>query len=496
MTSQGYALARAELIRALTAYSGITTSDGAADGTTLVDSNLIGRNDFITEKAILIVSGDAQNEDKGAASFNNVNGTITLQGTGFSAKIVTGTIYRILNISSVEIEVGAIAAALGNIGADMSAVTQSDAASLAAYIKQLKEHYRAHDQTRICLVVPDLANLASDLPNTAIKAELDKMGSVSLLDQTGVDGGQEDWEVYDLVVVGSNDYAAFVNTNIDDLILYHGPIMVCNRDVAMHLKIGATQTQSASDTNEYCQTIANRVMQLIFGSVGEKVLFDSAQVSDRLDMSDADLTEQVLMVDAAVDDNTKVVVGWLPAESPDAETYELNDGSTLPSGRLFTGCFVHADHLTDLGKSLLRRLARNLTQAHLHPLSVQVKRGYQEDIPDTDVSDTATTTEADCVLLELGPKISRKYCLRNLRIKAQADPAANTMTVRLYEYFEGDLVEVDSFAIATGNWGTYHPLMDMFGVPEVHSDAIKVTCEMSADTLAVKATYSYAEAKK
>ncbi|GAJ15473.1 unnamed protein product, partial [marine sediment metagenome] len=83
-----------------------------------------------------------------------------------------------------------------------------------------------------------------------------------------------------------------------------------------------------------------------------------------------------------------------------------------------------------------------------------------------------------------------------LRIKAQADPATNTMTVRLYEYFEGSLVEVDSFAIATGNWGTYHSLMDMFGVPEVHSDAIKVTCKMDAGTLEVKATYSYAEAKK
>ncbi|MBA7585910.1 hypothetical protein ES708_27902 [subsurface metagenome] len=443
------------------------------------------------------MSGDAQNEDKGAASFNNVNGTITLQGTGFSAKIVTGTIYRILNISSVEIEVGAIAAALGNPTGNMSAVTQGEAASLAAYLIQFREHYRAHDQTRICLVVPDLANLASDLPNTDIKAELDLIGSVSLLDQTGVDGGQEDWDAYDLVVVGSNAGGyTFTNSNIDDLILFHGPIMVCNRDVAMHLKMGATQTQSASDTDEYCKTIANRVMQLIFGSVGEKVLFDSAQVSDRLDMSDADLTEQVLMVDAAVDGNTKVVVGWLPAESVDAETYELNDGSTIPSGRLFAGCFVHADHLTTLGKSLLRRLARNLTQTHLHPLSVQVKRGYQEDIPDTDVSDTATTTEADCVLLELGPKISRKYCLRNLRIKAQADPAANTMTVRLYEYFEGSLVEVGSFDIDTGNWGTYHSLMDMFGVPEVHSDSIKVTCTMDAGTLAVKATYSYAEAKK
>ncbi|MBA7680110.1 hypothetical protein ES703_88418 [subsurface metagenome] len=70
------------------------------------------------------------------------------------------------------------------------------------------------------------------------------------------------------------------------------------------------------------------------------------------------------------------------------------------------------------------------------------------------------------------------------------------MTVRLYEYFEGSLVEVGSFDINTGNWGTYHSLMDMFGLPEVHSDSIKVTCEMDAGTLAVKATYSYAEAKK
>jgi len=105
MTSKGYALAREELIRALTAYSGITTFDGAADGTTLVDSNLIGRNDFITEKTIVITSGDAQSEDKGAAAFNNVNGNITLQGTGFSAQIKKGTTFRVLNISSIEIDV-------------------------------------------------------------------------------------------------------------------------------------------------------------------------------------------------------------------------------------------------------------------------------------------------------------------------------------------------------------------------------------------------------
>jgi len=108
MASKGHALSREALIRTLTAYSGITTADGAADGTTLIDSNLIGRNDFVSEKTILIMSGDAKDEDKGATSFDNSDGKITLQGTGFSAQIKAGTIYRILNISTTEIDVAAI----------------------------------------------------------------------------------------------------------------------------------------------------------------------------------------------------------------------------------------------------------------------------------------------------------------------------------------------------------------------------------------------------
>ena len=117
MRNQGFALARAELVRVLTAYSGITTADGLADGTTLVDSNLID-NGFIApaaipEKTVLIFTGDARGEDKGSASFSNITGTITLQGTGFSAQIKAGTIYRILNISSVEIDVATINTKLG-----------------------------------------------------------------------------------------------------------------------------------------------------------------------------------------------------------------------------------------------------------------------------------------------------------------------------------------------------------------------------------------------
>ncbi|GAH30293.1 unnamed protein product, partial [marine sediment metagenome] len=118
MASKGHALSRDALIRTLTAYSGITTEDGAGDGTTLVDSNLIDRNDFVSEKTILIMSGDAKDEDKGATSVDTdgngkiIDGIITLQGNGFSAQIKAGTIFRVLNISTVEMDVARIEAKL------------------------------------------------------------------------------------------------------------------------------------------------------------------------------------------------------------------------------------------------------------------------------------------------------------------------------------------------------------------------------------------------
>lgn len=117
MMDRGHALSRDELIRVLTAYTGIATTDGAVGGGTLIDANLINNPlvvpAAIPEKTILILTGTSAGEDKGAASFNNVNGTITLQGTGFNTQILAGTVYRILNISSVEIDVNIINTKIG-----------------------------------------------------------------------------------------------------------------------------------------------------------------------------------------------------------------------------------------------------------------------------------------------------------------------------------------------------------------------------------------------
>ena len=137
MVSKGHALAREALVRTLTAYSGITTADGAFDGTTMIDSTLIGRNDFISEKTILIMSGDAVNEDKGSLSFNSVTGEITLQGTGFSAQIKAGTVFRVLNISTTEIDVANINAKIG-INTDPPGTT-----TVFARLRQIIDTYLA-----------------------------------------------------------------------------------------------------------------------------------------------------------------------------------------------------------------------------------------------------------------------------------------------------------------------------------------------------------------
>ncbi|GAI30861.1 unnamed protein product, partial [marine sediment metagenome] len=112
MAGKGHALSRDELVRALIAYTGTTTDDGNIGGTTLQDRHLIGSNDFISNKTILIGSGAAAIEDSGAVSFAPGTGIIEVSDA-FSVQIKAGTLFRILNISTVEIDVDVINTKIG-----------------------------------------------------------------------------------------------------------------------------------------------------------------------------------------------------------------------------------------------------------------------------------------------------------------------------------------------------------------------------------------------
>jgi len=108
------ALDRDAILRALSSFYGITTADGNIGGTTLFCSTLIGSNDFITNKSILLQSGLSIYEDNGATGFNPLTGQITV-GTAFSSPVLAGTGFYVLNTAAVDIApiVAAIAANQG-----------------------------------------------------------------------------------------------------------------------------------------------------------------------------------------------------------------------------------------------------------------------------------------------------------------------------------------------------------------------------------------------
>ncbi len=477
MTNIGYALARADLIRTLTAYNGITTADGAADGTTFIDRNLINSPIIsaaaIPEKTILIMSGNAKGGDKGSTSFDNITGTVALQGTGFAAQIKAGTIYKILNISSVEIDVATINT---NIG---TATDDGDAATLFAKAKKIILGVHTH----ILLVVADASAPDAD-KDTALKDLLEAQGyEVVVADPTDIAGNLE--LAFDFIVVSGS---ITVDNNLGNLRDAGCPVICHSAAVAVSnnvFSLGANAGTEADQTD--IEIITNTLIWLITTGTGDLAVTASATISHMQTKAANALKIAETSVGSG---NTYHTMVRLLQNVEDDSGYAAN----------FDRYFIGVIDFT-LANAVFKALMVVLWEHVLHEvrfseLVVTPKRVYQEQIPDTDVSDTATTTETECILLEKGPKNNRRFCLRDFRLKVQADPSPDTMTVRLYEYFEGSLTEVDSFDIDTTLWGTYHSLMDMFGVPEVHSDAIKITCQMDANSYAVKATYSYAEARK
>lgn len=104
--------------------------------------------------------------------------------------------------------------------------------------------------------------------------------------------------------------------------------------------------------------------------------------------------------------------------------------------------------------------------------------------------DAVLAAEADILHLAVA---DTRYIIRSLRLKC-ANPGVETVTVRLYELVNDGLVEVDSFDITAANFGTYHSLMDMFGLPHLAGDELQVTVQATAaGPYEVTGQYSHAQ---
>jgi len=114
--------------------------------------------------------------------------------------------------------------------------------------------------------------------------------------------------------------------------------------------------------------------------------------------------------------------------------------------------------------------------------------------PGIAISDIATTTENDCIIIDLN-SVGHVYRLEHLRIKSADPTGVITVTVNLYEEINDVETKVDFSIINTDNYGTYFSLMDLFGLDNVKGDLIKVTCLASAGSgVAILGQYGYADA--
>jgi len=136
----------------LVSWDSVTTADGNAGGISLIDSGLIGSNDFITDQVTVIILGGAANlERQLCTAFNPATGEVDF--SPLSAQIVAGTPYRLTGLMSPEVSVAGLAADLavplpnsannvlmrdvvGN-KTDTPVSTVSATASLMAYMKAI-----------------------------------------------------------------------------------------------------------------------------------------------------------------------------------------------------------------------------------------------------------------------------------------------------------------------------------------------------------------------
>ncbi|MBA7608866.1 hypothetical protein ES703_16050 [subsurface metagenome] len=483
MASRGHALSRDALIRTLTAYSGITTADGAFDGTaTLIDSNLIGRNDFIKEKTILIMSGDAKDEDKGATDFDNSDGKITLQGTGFSHKIKAGTIFRILNISSIEIDVANIDAKIG------TAADAGDLATLFARANKIVLPTHAH----ALLVVHNAANLDADLDEALRDWMLDLGYEVIVADPADVAANLA-VDAFDFIVISGSCVVGDAG-NLANLRTADAPLLCHSAAIAESaLFLGATA--GSEDTQTQIEIVNNSPAWLIEQALGDLTVTASVAIQTL----ETEAANAIVIGEEATVTGTDLTIIKLPQG-------EQDDGSPTYApfyDRYFNGVADYTN-ANAVWKALMAGFLHHmLHEKRFGEGTVQLKRAYQEKIPDVDFSKTAIDTalgsdppSADAAnsIVDLDQRVNLTYVLRSLWVNITSFGGGTEMTFQLWVMLNGSVVSVDSVVISALG---IQNLMYIFGLLEVHADGIWITAIVDAgSTGACEGTYRYAEARK
>jgi hypothetical protein len=404
------------LKEALVVYKGVTTSAGAAGGTTLVCSDLTSKADW-NGNQVIVTSGDYEGQ---ARDINGVTtgGTIT-PATAFSGQIASGVTFVVTGIRTVPAEVAECLAILESDSRRIltTALTAPTVSSLTKFIASggtalgttlgaskslidalgvdgvdalshdfseeglMQYAHGKHLTTYILFIIPEaVASISAH--NTAIKASLEKLGRVLTITQADA-LSYPDFNTYTLCVLGSNNGTAWTTSNLAHIKeLSDMPTVCCDSASAAYLEMGTANTNVT--TTKALFGVAN-IEGSIVGmglhgrtglAVGTQDIADANTTFASLDMSDVDITEVYYGYETS-DDNAHVLLGKIRYIQPDGTIGVDEEGEEIPGSRYFYGPAYSFNDLNTLGQDafeiLVLGLIHSKTIGHSIALSGEIR---------------------------------------------------------------------------------------------------------------------------
>lgn len=415
------------LLQALISYWGVTDALGGAGGVTLLCGDLVNQPDFDGNQ-VVIISGPYGGQ---ARDINGITtGGVVTPHLAFGGQIVAGTIFAILALRLTPAEVAALTALVVALMADVGDTT--DAAVFIA--------------DNVSSVISYLKGL--------LGAKVEAYGTA--------DAGSDADTLVDAALTQGDDY-----WNGMTLLMITGANAGLTRPIVDFTDVGDTMELRPA----FPAAIVADDVYVILSNYHEIVpAADSAENYQPRDVL-GNKTDTALQAPTAADSLMRYIKGLLTALGDPTghtlATFTAKWGDIAISLDTLLG--ARWDGGGDLGTDIAAIIAALGGFAGVTGI-------FHEQV-DAAVNITAiVASETDVFHLTAA---NTRYIVRSLRLKC-ADPSTNTVTVRLYELVNDGLTNVDSFDIDATNFGTYHSLMDMFGLPHLAGDELQVTVQASA----------------
>jgi len=256
-----------------------------------------------------------------------------------------------------------------------------------------------HMVRRILFVIPEAIGSIT-AHNTAIKAELDKLGLVETITQTDA-LTYPDYESITLTVLGSPlAGTAWTTSNLAHIKSIFGlPVICVDGIAAAYLAMGTDGGNAASKT--VLNAIAN-IEASILGlgiddttglAAGANTVAAAGVTFATLDMSDADITE-IWYAWETTEDNTDVLLAEIRKTMPDGTPGVDADGAEVPGTLAFYGCAYSMGSLNTLGQAVLHLLVEKLLHSSTAGLAVLLSGNVGNVVATIGVKSTPAATGA------------------------------------------------------------------------------------------------------